>query len=135
MVGQMRYGIELPLGMYALKSFVVSGLIPNSKRQLSTFAAIAAKKLCLAALSKEVNASWRATGGNPMCQTTLVVTEDGHVLGVQSWTEGFKPLQCPRKVMDERHVLAVASWFEKRGRREEADEVLEKFLQDHRFLN
>lgn len=63
-----------------------------------------------------------------MCETTIVVSADGHVRGVLTWTGGFKPLKCPRKPVTEDYVLAVAVQLERRGRRDEAELLLDRFL-------
>jgi len=61
-----------------------------------------------------------------MHKATVVATENGRVLGVHTWTEGFKPLKCPRKrVMTEDDILAVALWFEKHGQEDAALAFLE----------
>jgi len=62
-----------------------------------------------------------------------VVTRDGHVVGVQSWTEGFKTLKCPRKALTEERVLAMALWLEKRGCGEAAEELLDRFCAGFRI--
>lgn len=62
-----------------------------------------------------------------MCDTAIVVTADGHVRGVLTWTEGFKPLKCPRKAVTEDSVLAMAVCLERRGLRDEAETLLDRF--------
>lgn len=63
-----------------------------------------------------------------MSNATIVATAAGRVCGVHSWTEGFKPLKCPRKVATEDDILAVALWLEKHGKPEEALAYLELHL-------
>jgi hypothetical protein len=63
-----------------------------------------------------------------MCETTIVVTADGRVCGVHSWTGGFVPLKCPRKPVTQDTVLEFAVHLERRGLRDEADFLLSRFL-------
>lgn len=63
-----------------------------------------------------------------MCHATLVATADGHVRGVLSWTEGFKPLICPRKPVTEDAILALAVRLERRGLHDEAETLLDRYL-------
>jgi hypothetical protein len=65
-----------------------------------------------------------------MSQPALVVVS-GRVVGVYSWTEGFRPLQCPRKALTEEDVLAIALRLEKRGMQEEALAFIECFFEYH----
>ncbi len=68
-----------------------------------------------------------------MCNTTIVVTADGHVRGVQDWTEGFKPLKCPRKPVTEEAVLEIAVRLERRGLHDEAEFLLDRFIAGFRL--
>jgi len=63
-----------------------------------------------------------------MCHATIVATADGHVRGVLSWTEGYKPLKCPHKPVTQDSVLECAARLERRGLRVEADFLLNQFL-------
>lgn len=63
-----------------------------------------------------------------MCEATIVVTADGHVRGVLTWTEGFKSLKCPRKPVTEDSVLEFAVRLERRGLHDEAAFLLDRFL-------
>ncbi len=62
-----------------------------------------------------------------MCQESIVATAEGHVRGVHDWTEGFKPLRCPRRRLSEDDVQALSLMLARRGRREESNEILERF--------
>jgi hypothetical protein len=68
-----------------------------------------------------------------MCETTLVVTADGHVHGVHSWTVGFRPLKCRRKAVTEDVVLAIAVQLERRGLHDEAEFLLDRFCAGFRL--
>ncbi len=61
-----------------------------------------------------------------MCQATIIATEDGHVLGVHAWTEGFKPLKCPVR-RSEKDFVAHLSYLVHHGRRELANDLLERY--------
>lgn len=63
-----------------------------------------------------------------MCQTTVVVTANGRVRGVYSWTDGFKPVTQPRKAVTQDTVLEYAVRLERRGLRDEADFLLDQFI-------
>ncbi len=63
-----------------------------------------------------------------MSNAKLVLSADGHVFGVHSWTDGFVAIKCPRKCMTEDDALAIALWLANRGLREEAEEFIENFL-------
>ena len=64
-----------------------------------------------------------------MSTATVVVTADGHICGVHSWTEGYRPLATPRKRRpSENDILATALWLEKHGRGEEALAYIERFV-------
>lgn len=63
-----------------------------------------------------------------MCHATIVATEDGRVLGVLTWTDGFKPIKCPRKPATEDSVLAYAVRLERRGLHDEAALLLDRFI-------
>jgi len=62
-----------------------------------------------------------------MCEA-IIVTTGGHVRGVLSWTEGFKPLKCRRQAVTEDVILEYAVRLERRGLHDEAAELLERFL-------
>lgn len=65
--------------------------------------------------------------------TTLPVERDGKVIGIASWTEGFIPGCKPRKALTENDVLAFAVFLERRGLQDQADELLERYLQGYRM--
>jgi len=68
-----------------------------------------------------------------VAETTIIVTAAGHVRGVRDWTEGFKPLKCPRKSVTEDVVLAVAVRLESRGLHDEAELLLDRFIAGFRL--
>jgi hypothetical protein len=70
-----------------------------------------------------------------MSQTSVISTADGHIHGVHDWTEGYKPLKCPRKVVGEDDVLAYAVWLERRGFGDVAEEILERYIAGYRWLS
>ena len=61
-----------------------------------------------------------------MCETIVVIV-DGHVRGVQTWTEGFKSLKCRRKPVTQDTVLEFAVRLERRGFHDEAEILLDRF--------
>ena len=68
-----------------------------------------------------------------MAETTIIVTAAGHVRGVRDWTEGFKPLKCPRKPATEEIVLEIAVRLERRGLHDEAELLLDRFIAGFRL--
>jgi hypothetical protein len=64
-----------------------------------------------------------------MSQTKLVASDNGRVLGIHTWTDGYVPIQCPKKAQTEADVLATALWLEKRGMQEEALAYIERFFE------
>ena len=62
-----------------------------------------------------------------------IVIANGVIVGVHSWTEGFRALKCPKKALTEDDVLAVALWLEKRGMQDEALALIERFVEYHRL--
>ena len=68
-----------------------------------------------------------------MCHATIVATANGHVRGVLSWTEGYKPLRCPRKPVTVDYVLELAVRLERRGLHDQADYLLDRFISGFRL--
>lgn len=60
-----------------------------------------------------------------MSNVAIINSHGHHVIGVYSWTEGFKPLSPPVRKDTEDDVLARALWLERRGFSDEAEEYLE----------
>ncbi len=67
-----------------------------------------------------------------MCETTIVVTANGRVCGVLTWTDGFRPVTQPRKAVTQDTVLEYAVRLERRGLRDEADFLLCQFIAGRR---
>lgn len=64
-----------------------------------------------------------------MCETKIVTTTDGSVLGTYSFTGGFQPVVAPRKRrLGEADILATALWLERQGKPEEAMAFLERHV-------
>ena len=64
-----------------------------------------------------------------MCETKIVTTTDGSILGTYSFTGGFQPVVVPRKRrLSDDDKLATALWLERQGKPEEAMAYLERHL-------
>jgi hypothetical protein len=61
-----------------------------------------------------------------MAVLEIVHTSQG--LCLYSWPDGYKRVQLPCKPKTESEVLAQAMWLEKHGRPDEAETLIDRFL-------
>ncbi len=58
----------------------------------------------------------------------IVSTETGHILGTHSWVDGFKPVSCPVRRLDDNEAQAHAMWLERHISSEAGIEFLDAWV-------
>ena len=56
-----------------------------------------------------------------------IVTQQGVVVGVTSFTTGFVSRKDPTRRMSEKDVLALALWLTRHGQCDEAEELIDRW--------
>ncbi|MDB5224867.1 MAG: hypothetical protein JWO43_489 [Candidatus Adlerbacteria bacterium] len=55
-----------------------------------------------------------------------ITTPEGNPLYIHDWADGPKLLRAPRRVKTDDEVQCEALWLERHGKKEEAEDILER---------